>query len=109
MYKVYLISSGLDEKQYKIGYTRRSVEERIKEFKTGNSNDIEIVSVFESKWGTKIEAYLHRIFKHKKISGEWFNLSENDVLNFKVHCEKTHNNFELLVSENSYIIDRGGI
>lgn len=109
MYRVYLISSGLDEKQYKIGYTRRKVEERIKEFKTGNSNNLEIISVFESKWGTKIEAYMHRLFKSKLINGEWFNLSNDDVKNFYYYCEKTHNNIELMVNKNSYIIDRGGL
>lgn len=109
MNTVYLIASGVDEKQYKIGYTKRPVEERIKEFKTGNSNDLEIISIFESKWAVKIESYLHRLFKSKRIKGEWFNLSNDDIKSFHECCEKTHNNIELLATKNSYIIDRGGL
>ena len=108
-YKVYLISSGDFEKQYKIGYTRRDVEDRVKEFKTGNSNNLEIISVFESKWGPKIESSLHRKYKTKKIDGEWFDLNQEEVNNFKIECERIHDMFELISNQNTYIIDRGGI
>ena len=108
-YKVYLISSGDFEKQYKIGYTRRDVEDRVKEFKTGNSNNLEIISVFESKWGTKIESSLHRKYKTKKIDGEWFDLNQEDVDSFKLECERIHDMFELISNQNTYIIDRGGL
>lgn len=109
MYKVYLISSGDVEKQYKIGYTRRDVEDRVREFKTGNSNNLEVISVFESKWGTKIESSLHRKYKTKKIDGEWFDLNQEEVNNFKIECERIHDMFELISNENTYIIDRGGV
>jgi len=40
MIKVYLISAQIgDEKLYKIGHTRRTVEQRIKEFRTGNASE----------------------------------------------------------------------
>lgn len=109
MYKVYLISCGDIDKQYKIGFTRRKVENRIKEFKTGNSNNLEIVSVFESKWGTKIEAFLHRKYFDKKISGEWFILDEEEVRGFYKTCENQHNIFELINNHNTYIIEKGGL
>ena len=109
MYKVYLISCGDINKQYKIGYTRRKVEERLKEFKTGNSNPLEIISVFESKWGTKIEASLHRKYKYNKIDGEWFNLDETEVTNFVTNCKKQHDLFDLVNNNNTYIIDKGGL
>jgi len=108
-YKVYLISSGDVEKQYKIGYTRRDVEDRVKEFRTGNSNNLEVISVFESKWGTKIESSLHRKYKTKKIDGEWFDLNQEEVNSFKLECKRIHDMFELISNQNTYIIDRGGI
>ena len=108
-YKVYLISSGDVEKQYKIGYTRRDVEDRVREFKTGNSNNLEVISVFESKWGTKIESSLHRKYKTKKIDGEWFYLNKDDIGNFQNECKRMHDMFELISNQNTYIIDRGGI
>lgn len=109
MIKVYLISNGGDDKRYKIGYTKRKVENRVKEFKTGNSNDFEIISVFESKWASKIEAALHKRFCYSKIEGEWFYLTESEVRNFSNECQNLHNIFEILNNQNTYIIDRGGL
>ena len=107
MVSVYIISSKVNgEKLYKIGFTRRNVDKRIKEFKTGNASELKIEGVFESKWGVKIEKCLHDKFKENKISGEWFNLSVDDVSNFNFFCEKFHNNFELIGKYNTYIIDK---
>ena len=104
MIKVYLISSGVDDKIYKIGHTRRGVKNRIKEFKTGNSSNLEVVDTFESKWGTKIEASLHK--RYKRIEGEWFNLTTDEVDNFIKTCQMIHDNFEILSTQNTWIIDR---
>lgn len=110
MYNVYIISSEINGKKlYKIGYTRRNILERIKEFKTGNASNFEIVDSYRSKWGTKIEKTLHFYFKKNKINGEWFDLTQGQLSNFKKICESTHNNFELLDKYNTYVIDKGGI
>lgn len=106
MYKVYLIKN-LDDDQYKIGYTRRTVEKRIKEFKTGNCNQLKVIHEFESKWGTKIEASLHRRFKYKKIAGEWFKLEKEEVDNFIPECQKLHQNFDILNLTNSFVMEKG--
>jgi len=108
MINVYLISVETDGKKlYKIGYTRREVTDRIKEFDTGNAQTFKIENVFNSKWGTKIEAHLHKYFKLKKIKGEWFNLTEEDVNLMLSQCKKVHENFELIENNNTYYIDRG--
>jgi len=109
MYKVYLISAGRDEKRYKIGYTKRTVWDRLKEIKTSNSDNLEILDVFESKYGTKIERVLHRKYSSRKIENEWFRLTENEASQFKKDCQMIHDNFILLESQNTYIIDRGGL
>lgn len=110
MYKVYLVSSEINNKKlYKIGYTRRQIIDRIKEFKTGNASNFEIVSYFESKWGTIIEKNLHKYFLKYKIDGEWFDLSDTCINEFKQLCEKTHDNLEMLEKYNTYIIEKGGI
>jgi hypothetical protein len=101
MYRVYLISAELEGTVcYKIGYTKRSPEERIKELKIGNASELTIVDIFESKWGTQIESRLHKIFNHNKISGEWFYLDESDIKKFKEICELTHSNLEMLAESN---------
>lgn len=109
MINVYLISAETNGKKlFKIGYTKRKVEERIKEFKTGNSAIFSIVEVFNSKWGTKIEAHLHKYFRSNKIKGEWFDLTDDDLVKWFDQCKLSHENFELIERENTYYIDRGG-
>ena len=109
MLNVYLISAEFgDKKLYKIGYTKRDINKRIKEFKTGNVSDFIIENSFQSKWGTKIESNLHRRFKTQKIRGEWFDLNDEDINNFKSYCQVIHDNLELIENNNTYFIDRGG-
>jgi len=106
---IYLISSETNgQKLYKIGITKRAIEVRMKELKTGNAAELAIVDSFQSKWATKIEACLHRQFKRKKISGEWFELSEQDLSDFRGKCMLLHENFDLMERSNTYVIDRGG-
>jgi len=104
MYNIYLVSTLSDSgKIYKIGYTKRSVEKRVKEFTTGNSNDFTIEQVFTcDKYGTKIEALLHKRFSTCKIKGEWFNLTDDDASNFILTCEKIESNFKALESNDIF-------
>lgn len=108
MYTVYLICAEIDDKKlYKIGYTKRDPEQRIKEFKTGNASQFYIIETFQSGWGTKIEAQIHKYFKSKKISGEWFDLDDEDLKKFTTQCQLIHDNLELISTKNTYYLDRG--
>ena len=99
---VYLISAEISgSKLHKIGYTRRSIDKRIKEFKTGNASEFFVIESFKSKWGTKIESELKRKFKIYNISGEWFNLPKYELDNFYKYCEDIHDRFDFL-SKNNY-------
>lgn len=105
---IYLVCSEINgQKLHKIGFTKRTPEKRIKEFKTGNASEIYLVDSFESKWGTKIEAMLHRIYRTKKINGEWFDLTEEDVEMFKKHCVSIDSNLKLITEQNTYFLDKG--
>jgi len=89
MYNVYLISCGQgDDKKYKIGYTKKEVSHRLKQLKTGNSEELTIEKVYNSKWGTKLESILHRQYKSQNLSGEWFKLNDNQVNNFINDCNR---------------------
>ena len=108
MINVYLISSEINGKVlYKIGITKRKIEDRIKEFRTGSASEFRIVDSFRSKWARKIEANLHRTFKQKRISGEWFDLCDSDLSSFKEKCETIHFNLDAIENGNTYYIDRG--
>lgn len=108
MINIYLVCAEINGvRLHKIGYTKRSIEDRIKEFRTGNASDFYIIDSFRSKWGTKIESSLHRVFKNKKIKGEWFNLTDQDLLSFQERCQTLHDNFELITKNNTYYLDKG--
>ena len=110
MWKIYLISSTMQgDKVYKIGFTKREIAERIKEFKTGNSNEFIVESFFVSKWAKKIEQALHRHFLQYKVGGEWFKLEQSHLADFLRICQITHDNIELIDKYNSYVSDRGGV
>lgn len=98
MYKVYLIRS--ESNSYKIGITKRAPEVRLKELSTGNSEELTIEQVFESKWGTKIEANLHRRYQSDRKRGEWFELPQSAIDSFQRDCLKLHNTFEFMSEEN---------
>ena len=108
MVNVYLISSETNGKYvHKIGHTKRDVEKRISEFRTGNSSIFEVIDIFTSKWGTKIEAHLHRHFRLKRVGGEWFDLEEKDISDFRRLCQQVHDNLNIIEENNTYYIDRG--
>ena len=107
--KIYLISSEINNDiLYKIGITKRDVNKRLKQLKTGNPATLNIINVFESKWATKIEANLHVSYDSKRIVGskEWFSLNNEDVKNFTSRCQQIHDNFEVLSKENTWFIDK---
>lgn len=77
---VYIIKSG---KHYKIGMTRGNLESRLKSIQTGSPYKIEIIHTIETATPEKLEAELHRRFRGKRLSGEWFDLNQSDIWNIK--------------------------
>lgn len=109
MRKVYLISSQIEGSiHYKIGYTKREVSERIKELKTGNCAEFDIVKVYKPKdFAVTIEKKLHHYFNNKKVNGEWFKLSNEDVDEFESLCESFYKLIKQLQDNNTYLQDIG--
>lgn len=107
-YFVYLICAEFEGRRlYKIGYTRRSIEKRIKEIKTGNGSDIYLINYYKSVWGTKIESQLHKFYLSKKVNREWFDLTDEDLKSFNKKCNLIHNNMEIITNQNSYYLETG--
>jgi hypothetical protein len=106
MFYVYLVCAEINGRRlYKIGYTRRTPEQRIKEFKTGNASYFWLVDSFKSKWGSKIEAILKKKYSYCNVSGEWFDLSESEISNFNMLCSTLNENFNLISTNNTFVID----
>jgi len=106
--KIYLVSAEVDGSCYhKIGYTAREVETRVKEFKTGNCSNFNIIHVYEPlDFPVTIETSLHKHFRTKKINGEWFDLTQEDVDSFLGICDELYERFKMLKEMNTYIDDR---
>lgn len=65
----------------KIGWTEdEDVEKRKSQIQTASPETIEIVGFFPVS-GRKSEKTLHRLFSEKKVIGEWFELSKDDIHN----------------------------
>ena len=93
---VYLLGDREKEGKYKIGCTRGSVENRIKKLQTGNSGEIYIVENFETEYPFLAEKMLHTAYSSKKILNEWYELSNEDVIEFKNEFQKIEKNINAL-------------
>jgi len=100
---VYLLSTS--DGEYKIGIsTTKNLKKRIKTLETGNSSKIELVNTYISELSSLIERTLHREFGHKKIKGEWFDLSIDEVLTFSERCNIIESNINKLKEQDNYYI-----
>ena len=105
---IYLISAQIgEEKLYKIGFTKRSVEQRIKDFKTGNASDFLIEQVFQcDKYHITVEKRLHNHFNSKHVNGEWFLLEKNDIYEFVRLCHKYWEETDILNNQNTWMLEK---
>lgn len=84
---IYLIQSVTGA--YKIGRTKNP-DDRIKTFSVKLPFEVEYVCVVETENMYYLERELHRQFDTKRINGEWFKLSENDVSAIKALAAVYH-------------------
>lgn len=87
---VYLISDEENNK-YKIGVTKNDVNKRLKKLQTGNSSLLSIKKVHTTDYMYRMETLLHNYFSNRRILNEWFELSKEDVINFKTTCQYFEN------------------
>ena len=105
---IYLIGSGLTD-NYKIGVTK-STPDRIRGLQTGNPLELKLIDYYESENYQKIETVLHRTLKDKKyipedfkkLKGEWFKLTNEDVLGFRKKCIKIEKNLEFIKQNSTH-------
>lgn len=84
---VYLILN-VESGRYKIGITKNSANKRISNLKTGNDCELMLIKTYESRNYKAIERLLHVYYEPKRICGEWFELEDSDVFNFKNKCNE---------------------
>lgn len=94
---VYLIYDENNNK-YKIGVTRNKDNTRLKKLQTGNSTLLRVIYIYECEYPFRLETMLHNIYKNNNILNEWFELPDEDVINFEKICDKFNNQINALKS-----------
>ena len=77
--KVYVLRA-LESNYWKVGHTTVSVEERRKAIQTGCPFPLEVFWVTESPDARALEKTFHQCLGDHRAHGEWFSLSEKDML-----------------------------
>lgn len=72
---IYLLTDG---EHFKIGYSRTDPSSRMRSCQTGNARELSLVASIRGS--QSVEKSIHRMFAAKRVRGEWFALSESDIL-----------------------------
>ena len=104
---VYLLTEwGSTPERFKIGITRHNINNRIKSLQTGSSNEIVMISSYQSINYQKIERFLHKKYLEYSTDGgtEWFQLPSELAVNFIKECEKIDQTFQYMKEFNNPFI-----
>lgn len=93
MKSVYLIRGN--DGRYKIGIAKNP-QKRLLQLQTGNSDELELIEIYQTNNARKIESVLHNRYSYAKERGEWFNLSISEESKFLNTCENIEKNLCLL-------------
>jgi hypothetical protein len=99
---VYLLAEMGDKLRYKIGITKNNVEKRVKQLRTGNSDDIMIIHRYHSLNYKKIERMLHTKFKNDRLHLEWFTMTDEQVMAFMAEAKKADETIDFLIKHNPF-------
>lgn len=103
---IYLIYAEIGSiGQWKIGVTRRKLEERLREHKTSNPNIVGITAYYEtdSSLVYGIESLLKRWYKRDIIEGEWIRFEAITKDKFLKDCQKIEHNFKFIKNNSTLI------
>lgn len=97
-----MVNDDQGNEMFKIGTTKRPIEQRVSELQTGNAEKIKILNFYESRNYKTIEKWLHEKY-HKtnaNARNEWFYLTGDSLVNFKETCKEIDDTINYLSSEN---------
>ena len=87
---VYLIQD-VNNDTYKIGVTKGDPKTRLKKLQTGNSTELILRHVFETKYPFRLETMLHNRYSYLKEMNEWYSLPFDVVKNWGDICNEMNN------------------
>lgn len=68
---------------FKIGVTKGLAEHRLKYFQTYYPFELNVVHVINCDNAYRLEWSLHQKYNIKRVRGEWFDLSDQDIIEIK--------------------------
>lgn len=85
---MYIYAIGTTGRRQKIGYSA-DPEVRLRTLQTGNPEPLQVQYIFEidEKYARKYEKFIHREYGHKRISGEWFDMTPEEVASLMQYQE----------------------
>lgn len=99
---LYLINES-DTNNYKIGVTKaKSIGRRQLELQTGNSKELILCRKFQTDTPYKLENMLHNYYSNFKVKGEWFDLTDEQAIEFVNICKQKQNIIDYLLKENVF-------
>lgn len=93
---VYLIGKSDTDGIFKIGVTTGKLENRIKKLQTGSDSELFLVDSYQTEFPFFLEKSLHFKFSDKRLSGEWFSLTNEEALKFKSFCKEIEDRIDSL-------------
>ena len=78
---MYLYAIGTTGNKQKIGFSADPVQ-RVKTLQTGNPESLKLQYYFEIDATTakKFESYVHHEYAHKRLKGEWFEMTPEEAI-----------------------------
>lgn len=78
---MFIYAIGTLNTQQKIGYSKNP-DQRLKTLQTANAEPLHIHYAFQvdESIAASVEKYLHRQYNHKRIKGEWFEMTPEEII-----------------------------
>lgn len=89
---VYLIKSA-DTGLYKIGVAK-NVPNRLQTIKRQSGEHLEVIRIFQAQDKYLYEGRMHRFFEDKRKSGEWFDLSQQDLDDYEYYANLYQSHYD---------------
>lgn len=86
---MYIYAIGTDKRQ-KIGLSK-DPKSRLSQLQTGNAEELYLHHSIEVSHDRvkMLEKFLHKDIGYKRIKGEWFNMTKEEVVNYLIFAEMT--------------------
>ena len=100
---IYLLSTNNEIGEvFKLGVTKNNPHDRVKSLQTGSSEKITLLNVYKTDNYFKVEKMLHRKYHKEKKNGEWFILTNDQVMSFTDDCTKADTTITFLKENNTF-------